>query len=396
MALAIGAAVTSSSKNATDKAADDINKLSNEIYKLQEKANAIKTIEKQYDALDKKIVQTAEDQKKMNELLDQAGDKLSSENRKDSKGNDIEGTSEQDVYKSLQSEKAKREYFEKIEEDATRKANAKRREQLKILEELTPAQRKLILTSKDNADALMAQDAIYATNNNTLYEYIDTLGDVGENVEALTQKILEQMDAEEAYEYALHPERIEQLADTINSANTVIGDSQVSLAEVLDSTKYSFEEKIKAYNDLYAAIDALGDDTALEAFKDAYGQWAQLQEAMSPDSIKFMDKIGISIDKLNNFGQALNKLGLETEEATRRISELFDAINSGADLSSSITRIFSDVLGQYTPGSDEYKAVYNSILNAYQNAAGTGLLNMGQNLKSLQSQINSLYETASK
>lgn len=117
---------------------------------------------------------------------------------------------------------------------------------------------------------------------------------------------------------------------------------------------------------------------------------------MSPDSIKFMDKIGISIDKLNNFGQVLNKLGLETEEATRRISELFDAINSGADLSSSITRVFSDILGQYIPGSDEYKAVYNSILNAYQNAAGTGLLNMGQNLKSLQSQINSLYETASK
>lgn len=131
-----------------------------------------------------------------------------------------------------------------------------------------------MLTSKDNADYLMAQDAIYAINNNTLYEYIDTLGDVGENVEALTQKILEQMDAQEAYEYASDRSgsKIKQLADTINSANTIIGDSQVSLAEVLDSTQYSFEDKIKAYNDLYAAIDALGDDTALEAFKDAYGQ----------------------------------------------------------------------------------------------------------------------------
>ena len=402
MGIAAGAAIaalTSKMNNTgANKAADEINNLSNEIYKLQEKANAIKTIEKQYDALDKKIVQTTEDQKKMNELLDQAGDKLSSENQKDGKGNEVQGSSEQDIYKNLQSEKAKREYLAKIEEDSIRKANAKRREQLRILEELDPAQRKLMLTSKDNADYLMAQDAIYAINNNTLYEYIDTLGDVGENVEALTQKILEQMDAQEAYEYASDRSgsKIKQLADAINSANTIIGDSQVSLAEVLDSTKYSFEEKIKAYNDLYAAIDALGDDTALEAFKDAYGQWAQLQEAMSPDSIKFMDRIGISIDKLNNFGQALNKLGLETEEATRRISELFDAINSGADLSSSITRVFSDILKQYTPGSDEYNAVYNSILNAYQNAAGTGLLNMGQNLKSLQSQINSLYETASK
>ena len=117
---------------------------------------------------------------------------------------------------------------------------------------------------------------------------------------------------------------------------------------------------------------------------------------MSESAIDFMDRIGISIDKMNAFGQALNKLGLSTDQAAERISSMFDLISNGADVSSTITRLFADVLAPYRPDSDDYKIVYNSILNAYQKAAGTGLLNMGQNLKSLQSQINSLYETASK
>lgn len=222
--------------------------------------------------MDKKIIKTAQDQEKMNELLDSAGDKLSEVQKKDSKGNDIAGTSEKDIYEALSSDKMRREYLAQIEEEATREANAKRREQIEILQKLDKIQRDLILTSKDNADYLMVQDAIYAINNNTLYEYIDNLGEVGENVEKLTQNILEQMDAQEAYGYSLNPKRIEQLADTINNANTIIGDSQVSLAEILDSTKYSMQEKIEAYNELYKSIEALGDDTLLQSFKEAYGQ----------------------------------------------------------------------------------------------------------------------------
>ena len=272
--VAVAASGGFSNTSATDKAADSVNKLSNEIYKLQEKANAIKTIEKQYDALDKKIIQTAEDQQKMNELLDSAGDKLSSENEKDGKGKEKSGTSEKDIYSNLQSEKARREYLTSVEKKATDEANQKRREQIKILGDLTDEQRKAMLLSKDNADNLMAQDAIYAINNNTLYQYLDTLENVGDGVEKLTQNILEQMDAEQAYQYAKEASgaKIKSLADTINSANKTIGDSQVSLAEILDSTKYSIAEKIEAYNELYKAIDALGDDTLSQSFEEAYGQ----------------------------------------------------------------------------------------------------------------------------
>lgn len=398
-ALGVGIAASMgafSNSSAADKAADDVNQLSNKIYELQEKANAIKTIEKQYDALDNKIIKTAADQEKMNELLDSAGDKLDTTNKKDSKNKEIAGSSERDIYNNLQTDQARRKFLDKIEEDAINKANNKRKEQIRILQQLTTAQRNHILASQDNADYLMVQDAVYAINNNTLYEYIDTLGQVGNNVEKLTQNILEQISAQEAYQYALHPERIQELADTINNANTVIGDSQVALAEILDSTQYSIQEKITAYNQLYDAIAALGDNTLTQSFIDAYGQWQQLQVTMSEGAIAFMDRIGISIDKLNTFALALRKFGIETEDAAQRISQLFDAVNNGIELRSAITTLFADVLSQYAPDSKDYKAVYSSILNAYQAAAGTGLLNMGQNLKSLQSQINSLYETASK
>jgi septal ring factor EnvC (AmiA/AmiB activator) len=82
-ALGISAAVSSGSKSDAEKSAEKINKLSNEIYKLNEAANGIKNITSQFDALDDKIIKTTEDLKEMSSLLDSAGDKLSAENEKD-------------------------------------------------------------------------------------------------------------------------------------------------------------------------------------------------------------------------------------------------------------------------------------------------------------------------
>ena len=383
IALGVTAAVNAAN-GGTDKAADKVNKLSNEIYKLQAKADAIKSIEKQYDNLDKKIIQTTEDQEKMNSLLDSISDKLSEE--------------EQDVFKGLTTDKAKRDFLETVEQNAIDEANKKREEQIKILRKLDPEQRREILNNKDNADYVQAVDAIYAINNNTLYEYIDSLSDVNDGVEKFTQSILENISAEEAWNLASSDtsDVIAKLVDTVNGATVLVGNEEVTLASILDSTKYSLEEKIEAYNKLYDEIASIGDKTLIDAFRSTYGQWEELQDHMSDTAIKFMDSIGVSIDKLNDFGLTLNKLGIETEDATNRISELFTLIANGTDVSSAITSLFGDILSAYEPNSKDWKALYNRILNAYQKAAGTGMLNMGQNLTSLQSQINSLYEKASK
>ena len=276
LGVTIGTAVAQNvaySKSA-EKAADDVNKFSNEIYKLQTKADAIDSVIKKYDDLDKKIVKTIEDQKAMTEALDSAGDKLSSQQEKDKNGKEIKGSSEQEQFKALQSDKAKKLFLERSKQAAEIQADEYRKKQLAVLDKLDPAKRTELLTNASDAEKLKAQDAIFSINNHTLYTYLDTLGNVGDGVEQLTQSILEQMSAVDAYDYAVEKngKTIKELADAVNNATTVIEGEQVSLAEVLNSTSYSLKEKIAAYDELYASIEALGDQTILQSFKDAYGQ----------------------------------------------------------------------------------------------------------------------------
>ena len=183
-ALGIGIAASMGAfKPASDKAADQVNTLSNDIYKLTEKANAIAQVEKQFDALDNKIIKTAEDTKEMAKLLESAADKLTEEDKA--------------TYENLQSNQAKRTFLEEKEAEYREEANKKRQEQLKVLRQLNDEQRKELLTAKD-ANSLMVQDAVFSINNNTLYEYIDTLEEVNDGVESMTQNILEMLSAEDA------------------------------------------------------------------------------------------------------------------------------------------------------------------------------------------------------
>ena len=60
-------------------AAESVNKLPNEIYKLNAKANEINNITTAFDKLDNKLIKTNSDLKEMSSLLDQAADKLNTE-----------------------------------------------------------------------------------------------------------------------------------------------------------------------------------------------------------------------------------------------------------------------------------------------------------------------------
>ena len=265
MGVAAGAAImaltSKMNKTGADKAAEDVNKLSNEIYKLQEKANTIKSIEKQYDALDNKIIKTTADIKEMNDLLDKAADKLSEE--------------EKETFSRLTTDKQRRDYLAQVEREATSEANAKRAEQRNIIRNLSAGERNRLLSSNTtNADYLEAQSAIFALNNNALYEAVDRLGKVEDGVESFTQSILENMTAQEAWAYAQDESgsRIEQLLKTINEATTVYDNEQVSLASILDSDDIPLRDRIVAYNELEATISSLGDPGLLRSFRDAYQQ----------------------------------------------------------------------------------------------------------------------------
>jgi hypothetical protein len=187
-------------------AAESINKLSNEIYKLNEKANNLNSIGDSFDKIDRKLIKTNEDLKEMNSLLDQAADALSDEIED---GEDIgygAGVSEKEYYESFSTEKGKRQALADIEKNTRKKANQKRTDQINAIKKLSGNELKKFLDENTtNAEIRMAQDAIYALNNNELYEYIDAQKDSNKitesqaaAIESLTQSILDEMSTEEA------------------------------------------------------------------------------------------------------------------------------------------------------------------------------------------------------
>lgn len=171
---------------------DEVNDLSNEVYKLTEKANAIEKVTDSFDKLDNKLIKTNNDIKEMNSLLEQAADSLTEE--------------EQKVYNSLATDAQKRKYLDSIVQQAKADADAKRVEQISLIQNMDPKERaKLLNSSSTDAAILQAQSAVYALANNKLYDYIDTMKENNQlteekaaAVESLTQSILENMSAEEA------------------------------------------------------------------------------------------------------------------------------------------------------------------------------------------------------
>lgn len=374
VALGITAAISSTSTSAEDKAAKDINNLSNEIYKLETKARAIDTIIDSYDELDKKIVKTKADQEEMNDLLDQAADKLTDE--------------EQIQYNKLTTSEQKTNYLKAIRAEARENADKDRLKQVSNLNNLSKSEQlKLLDSNTTDNKALTAQSALYAINNSYLYKYIDALDDAKEGVEDLAQSLLEELTPAQALAYANQPEQIEQLVKSLNSLDkeyTSLNNPSVkgSVAEVLTSDDYGIVDKIDAYTE---ALSALTPEMK-EYLKTVYSDLNTLS-GFGSTVLKYFDNKNITVNQINAIGKAINKLGYEGEEATNKIQQLFAALASGSSLQDAIQDVF-----RISSNSDAYR----TLINAYGNAIGTGILNMGQNIETLKNTIDSFYEKAQK
>ena len=365
--IATAVSKTNNYNASAEKTADDINKLSNEIYKLENKARAIETVTKSYNDLDNQIIKTQKDQDKMNELLDQAADKLDEE--------------EQKAYKALATNEQRIRYLEAIQSKAEQDANKKRQEQLNKINKLSPNQRANFLDpNSTDSDILTAQSAIYAINNAKLYDFVDGLEDAQEGVEKLAQSLLSQLSPAEALAFANTPDKIKDLVKTLNNANIQLSNGEnAGVASVLTSDDYSVVDKVKAYKE---TLDSL-DDSMKETFKTVYSDIETFSN-FSSSVLEFIDSSGVSIDNINAIGKAIQKLGYNSEESADKLQYLFSLIADGTDIKDAIYTTFGDI-------SDED---YKKFINAYQSAMGTGILNMGQNIEGLKKTINSFYEKA--
>lgn len=146
---------------------------------------------------------------------------------------------------------------------------------------------------------------------------------------------------------------IKRLTDTINNAKTTTSSGeQTTFAAILGSDDYSLRERINAYDELYASIQAIGDFGLLHSFEQTYQQWQHLK-IFSSETLDYIERLGLSIDEINDFSAALQKLGYTSEQSANRINALFSSLENGQDLTKAILSTFNDVLSQFEYGSKE-------------------------------------------
>lgn len=330
-----------------EQAAEKINTLSTDIYNLSTRATELQSLVDTYEELDRHIIQTTADQEEFNTTLDEAADKMTEEQKA--------------VYESLSTNKLRLDYIKQIIAQSKAEAAAKRQEQLSLV----ASNPELLTDTSDSAQKV--QSDVYATANQLLYDYDDIKG-YDSDVETVVQAILEGLSATEAYQYAINPSKIYDIADALNSLGT---------ASIFTSDSASLKEKIEAYNGLSSSLQGLIDN--VYPYLSKLSQWG-------PDIVGWMDSMSITTSDVNDLNEALYSLGYTTEEAYNYIYTLFNYLtqNPGADLSTAIQAVFGDL------SPEEYQ----NVLNAYSKAISSGILTIGQNVDKITNTISEFYDKA--
>lgn len=402
IAVAIGNISSSSSSEA-----ENVNKLSNEIYKLNSKANEINNITTAFDKLDNKLIKTNSDLKEMSSLLNQAADKLDTE--VDKKHDWYGGKSEKEYYESFTSNAGKRKALELIESNNRKLANEKRTEQINKIKGLSGKELARFLDDKaTDAEILQAQDAIYALNNNELYEYIDLQKESGKlteeqatAVESLTQSILEGMSAEEAWAYAKDDDgkKVQALARSLQELTMVIKDVNgkmvtLNVGSILNSDDYSLKDQVEAFEKTRDALlkEYGSASEEFKAFSETFSQYEFFTQ-LEGDALDFVDSIGMSINELNDLYSAWEKLqkrGVNiSQEDWEKNFELY--LETLAATQGDVLAATELIFGEYLDDSED---ALNAFIEAYGDLVQVGILNMGQNIDKVKNSINNFYEKA--
>ena len=387
--IAIGTLIYSlfKSESATEKASKKIKKLSNEIYKLNESKNALDGIVDQFETLDEKIIKTNKDLEEMESLLDGASEKI--DFTRGGKFDDDEAETRKANFNALTDQQQIN--WIKEEQLAIDTEIAKKRQQ-----QLDQLNKENVNTKKLLEDAEIAA-TVYATNNAYLYDKIDALKETGrytdeelKATEKIGEAIMENLSTTEALEWANGriAEKLTQQLSLMGAMN--IDGSLISLTEVLTSDAYGLENQITAYKEIASQLSG----ETLEAFNKAYSYFKDFASSFSENSISLITNLGITADEINNLAKAMRKLGVEEELLTNRMEKLIVYTGNGMSVQDAIKSVFADQLAGLT--GDEYKETYNTILNAWIDATGVGINNMGQELDKFQNKVNNFYTNATK
>ena len=174
--------VSQKSKSGTEKATEDVQSLSAEIYNLQKSTTAIKTAISEFENLDKKVIKTKEDIEAMNKALTEGGNAL---------------TDEQKKYYNTLGDNQKIEYLKQVKEINEKAITQKRALQLQTIDSAGASE---MLKESSN------QAVVFDIVTEKAYEYIDSLKELGQitseeadNMSHFTKQLISNMDAYELY-----------------------------------------------------------------------------------------------------------------------------------------------------------------------------------------------------
>ena len=216
---------------------------------------------------------------------------------------------------------------------------------------------------------------MYALNNAYLYNSVDALKidkERAKAIESITQNMLAQVGAAKAAAILADQSQIDRYINALAGK----GDA----TSILSSDDYTITERVAAFKELHNAIADLGDEEIRAAFETVNKEWATFAN-MSADTLEYIDRIGADITGINDLAEAIQKLGHSSDESAAILDQMFTLLDQGADLGATIADMF---------GMD----AYDSILNAYDKAFGTTILNMGQNIDKFKNTVDAFYEKA--
>ena len=405
--IAIATAVSNANKyeKSAEGTAERVNELSTEVYKLNEKAQAIDTITNSFDKLDNKLIKTKADLEEINSLLEQGAETM--DNTEVDENDDIgfgAGKNEKEWYNQL-SDEQKRLYLTRKQEELNTEISSKREEIKDRFENMTDKERTKILNdNSSNAAIIEAQGALYANNNAELYKQIDYLKettdltkDAAQATENLAQSLLEGVSATKAWDFVQHPEKIQRLTEslaqlTIKATNATGKLDDFSAANVLNSEDFNLEDRVEAYTELLTVMEALGDPELLESFKEEYSGFYKFSQ-MSTQVLQFIDSVNLSTDEINELWGAWETLQKEGVKISQDVweSRFDEYLSILAATQGDVLTATKQVFGDYLDGSEEN---LNAFITAYGDLVQVGILNMGQNMEKVKNSINSFYEKA--
>lgn len=378
------AAATGAFKSESEKTNEQINKLSADIYNLTKTAQSLTTIASSFDAIDKKLIKTNSDLQEMNDLMKQAQDQLTDDEKK--------------IFSSYSTLDAKRAYIERLAAEKRADALQKYNDTVSVISRLSPNEKARFLNENDTTYST-AREAVRAGNNNLFYKSLDQIPDLTTeaklSIQTLGETMLAQMDIAQAWDYAMNPEKFNALAKSLSDLKVDLKDTTLLISDVMTSDDYNLLEKLQAYQS--ALTQLTGEQKQL--FNDLYREYDVIS-SLGDQAIQYLNDYGLTIEQVNKLYTSWETINKTNKKFTQSFfQDNFDTLlqnlqNYDNDISAAIKATYGSVLNDLS--GKEFEDTWNAIVNAIGKAITNGILNIGQTVEKFNNTINNFYEKAQK